>query len=116
MQCTQTHSTNNLNVINARVANKHPELKIEGCMRLAAAIIESAYRDYVNALKKIKKIQAIHNPTIKDRNALINALKEKIECEEFYKSRRFQILTLGNCKLTPDEVMRKIRIENGIEE
>lgn len=116
MMTATTYSANNSNIINAQVVDKHPELCIEGCIRLAAAVLESACKDYVRALKKIKKIQAIKKPTIQDRNALIQALKEKIECEQFYRSGRFQIFTLGNCRLSPDEVMKGIRLKYGFDE
>lgn len=114
MECTQTQTTQNINPI--YLSRHENEYTTEGCMRLAAAILEETCKDYVKALKKIKKYMGLKNPTIQDRNALLSALKEKMECERFYKSKRFQVFTLGRCGLTPDEVMKEIRLRHGFEE
>lgn len=88
----------------------------EGCTALVAAILEDTCREYVKALKQVNKYRGLAKPTIQDRNNLLRALREKEECEIFYRSHRFQIFTLGKCTLNPDEVMKEIRLRYGFEE
>jgi len=84
----------------------------EGAFRLAAAILESAYKDYVRSLKQVmfwwKKKCEDH----KYETEWKRAIRTKNHEESFYYSQRFEILTLGK-SMPGKDVINKIQKMNG---
>lgn len=83
----------------------------EGAFRLAAAILESAYKDYVRALNKVKTLWEQKCKNNKLEKEWKNAIAIKNREENFYYSRLFEILTLGK-SMPGRDVVRKIQKMN----
>lgn len=79
----------------------------EGAVKLAAAILSATYKDYTRALQTIMELRKKSHKTKADQKLLSYAIKTKIECELFYKSKRFEIFTLGKAK-PAQEVIKDI--------
>lgn len=69
-------------------------------------------------LEKIKELESMKKPKkptdkqIEKLNAYYDALHDKVMCEQFYKSKRYQILTLGK-GIPGEELIIKIQKEVG---
>ncbi len=75
--------------------NEIKPITVEGAIRLATATLELAYNDYTQSLITIMKLRN-HKRLSKENNRILNkALMMKHECEEFYKSKKYEIFSLG---------------------
>ncbi len=104
------------NSIYKQTRPQESSLSDEGVMRLVSAILSATYHDYVRSLKTIMSFnKKTSRKTKTDYRNYDNALKTKLECEIFYKSKLFITYTLGKSK-PGEEVIKDIQNKIGFVE
>lgn len=78
------------------MGNQHKELDIDGCQKLANAIVLSCVKSYRRSLKALKK-----NPKNK------SAMKEALDCQAFFEGDWMKTLT----EVDGEWLMRKLQEE-----
>jgi len=95
-----------------RPVHNPDDMYLDGALELVSKMLTMTYYDYVKSLEEVKKYQSKKSLTMTERRMFLQALRTKDECETFYRSKRFQIFTLGQ-GMKGDEVIETIQKRTG---